>query len=124
MAPWSTRDIAAPRPSRFDRPVEDLTATELLVARNAFAAAESTFADFEDEPESHYYRAGSTSPRETWHALTVETARVTAIAAVEAQKGGCLEPSDFEAVHRAIFEPVFGDETLLVRSLSGAMRRA
>jgi fido (protein-threonine AMPylation protein) len=42
-------------------------------------------------------------------------ARVTAIAALEADRGGSLRWADFEAIHRGIFEPVFGAQTLRMR---------
>lgn len=107
--------------NRFGRTLADLTATELAVARTAFAAAAATFADFQDEADSHYYRAASMTATETWHALTVETARVTAISAVEANQGGRLEEGDFEDLHQAIFAPVFGGQTLAVRRYEEAV---
>lgn len=102
-------------PNRFARDLDALSKEERGIAKGALATAGTTFADFADAEESHYYRAADLSPKETWRAITAEVARVTAIAAVEARDGGSLSAGDFHAIHRAIFEPVFGDRTLAPR---------
>jgi fido (protein-threonine AMPylation protein) len=56
------------------------------------------------------------TPEETWHAVTRQVGRVNGLAAIEASRGGELHQSDFEAMHRAIFEPVFGEKALRVRT--------
>jgi prophage maintenance system killer protein len=105
----------------FARDQHDLTGAEEAVAAPALRAARTTFPTFQDDPSSHYYRARDRSPEETWDAITVEVARVTAIAAAKAERGAkrregaLLDPSDFQAMHQAIFEPVFGDRTLAMR---------
>ena len=101
--------------NRFARPLDKLTTEERGIAEGAFVAAEATFADFADAEESHYYCAEDLNPEETWHAITVEVARVTAIAAVDARDGGLLRAADFHAIHTAIFEPVFRDRALAQR---------
>ncbi len=99
-------------PNRFARQVDDLSEEERGIAQGALVAARATFADFSDAEESHYYRAADLSPEETWRSIAAEAARVTAIAAVEARDGGTLSTADFHAIHTAIFEPIFGPETL------------
>jgi fido (protein-threonine AMPylation protein) len=102
-------------PNRFARGVDELSEEERGIADGALVTARATFADFADARESHYYRAADLSPQETWRAITAEVARVTAIAAVEARDGGSLSAGDFDAIHQAIFEPVFGGQTLTQR---------
>jgi hypothetical protein len=99
-------------PNRFARQVHELSEEERSIAEGALVAAQATFAEFADAEESHYYQAEGRSPQETWHAITTEVARVTAIAAVEARGGGVLGVADFHAIHVAIFQPVFGSATL------------
>lgn len=101
-----------PAANRFARQFDELSSEEQGIAQGALIAARSTFADFADAEESHYYCADGLTPEETWHAITAEVARVTAIAAVEARDGGVLSAADFHAIHRAIFAPVFGSRTL------------
>ena len=115
----SIADIAPT--NRFARQVDALSEEEKGIAEGALATARATFADFADAAESHYYRAVDLSPEETWTAITAEVARVTAIAAVEARDGGSLSAGDFHAIHRAIFEPVFGDRTLAQREYEEAV---
>jgi hypothetical protein len=86
---------------------------EAVVA--ALSVADETFASFSDDPSSHYCCAAELTPEETWQALTHEVARVTGIAIMEAANGGRLAIADFERLHRGIFEPVFGSETLRMR---------
>lgn len=102
-------------PNRFARQVDELSEEERGIAQGALVAAQATFADFADAAESHYYRGPDLTPEETWHAITAEVARVTAIAAVDARNGGVLLTADFHAIHAAIFEPVFGAATLRQR---------
>jgi len=104
-----------PPPNRFARQIDELNDEERGIAEGALVAAQATFADFADAKESHYYRAADLTPEETWHAITAEVARVTAIAAVEARDGGVLGAADFHAIHMAIFEPIFGPKTLTQR---------
>ncbi|HSS04050.1 MAG TPA: Fic family protein [Solirubrobacterales bacterium] len=101
--------------NRFARQLGELSNEERGIAEGALVAAQATFADFADAKESHYYRAPDLTPEETWRAITAEVARVTAIAAIEARDGGALGTADFHAIHAAIFEPVFGPETLAQR---------
>jgi hypothetical protein len=104
-----------PSPNRFARRLDELNDQERPIAEGALAAATTTFATFQDAPESHYYQASELSPEETWQAVTEEVGRVTAIAAVEAANGGLLSAEDFNSIHEAIFAPVFGDKTLAQR---------
>jgi hypothetical protein len=92
-----------------------LSDEERRIAEGALAAARATFASFADSEESHYYRAPGLTPEETWAGITAEVGRVTAIAAIEARDGGMLTAPDFHAIHAAIFEPLFGAETLAQR---------
>ena len=101
--------------NRFARQLDQLTKTERAIADGALRAAEATFAEFADAEGSHYYEAPGLDPRETWRAVTVEVARVTGIAAVEAVEGGVLSTADLHLIHAAIFRPVFGDRTLGIR---------
>jgi hypothetical protein len=101
--------------SRFARQIDELSEQERGIAEGALLAATATFADFADAKDSFYYCADGLTPEETWHAVTVEVARVTAIAAIEADGGGLLSAVDFNAIHNAIFEPVFGEATLKQR---------
>jgi fido (protein-threonine AMPylation protein) len=101
--------------NRFATPIDDLPAAARTLAESALAAAEGTFAGFRDAQDSHYFCADRRTPEQTWQALTRQVARVTAIAALEAADGGSLSSSDFVAIHRGIFEPVFGDRTLDAR---------
>lgn len=98
--------------NRFAVPLESLDAEAAATAAGSLLVASTTFASFEDHPESHYYSADGMTPAETWDALTAEVGRVAAIAAVEAFNGGELEVNDLHQIHRAIFEPVFGASTL------------
>ena len=86
------------------------------VASVALEAAEATFADFRDFPGSHYHRAPALSPEETWHAITREIGRVNALMVLEAEADALLRPEDLQPIHEAIFHPVFGDETLQMRT--------
>ena len=105
----------ADSPNRFARRLEELNDEERPIAEGALAAATATFATFQDVPESLYYSAPGLSPEETWQAVTEQVGRVTAIAAVEGANGGSLSADDFDAIHQAIFEPIFGEETLAQR---------
>ena len=107
--------------NRFARQLDDLSEEERGVAEGALVAARATFADFADAEESYYYRADELTPEDTWRAITAEVARVTAIAAVEARDGGSLSAADFDAIHQAIFEPVFGTRTLRQRKYEEAV---
>jgi prophage maintenance system killer protein len=107
--------------NRFARSFEELTDREHVLADRAVSAAQETFPAFKEEPESHYYQAPGLSPEETWHAITAEVGRVTTIAAIDAAQGAArgsgslLAADDFEAMHSAIFRPIFGDSTLRIR---------
>jgi fido (protein-threonine AMPylation protein) len=101
--------------NRYEASLDELSADQRAFAENTLAAAASTFANFADAEESHYFCARGRTPEETWLAVTTEVARVTAILAAQAEAGHELSVDDVDAVHRGIFRPVFGEETLRMR---------
>lgn len=108
-------DDAKSRPNQFETGLSDLSSEQRRFADTTLNAAKATFAKFEDSKESHYYCAPESTPSETWQAVTVQVARVTAILAAEAAAGRDLALGDIDEIHRGIFGPVFGEDTLRMR---------
>jgi fido (protein-threonine AMPylation protein) len=102
--------------NRFARQLDELDADERRLVIPAMAAAKTTFAGFEERPESAYHEAPEMSPEDTWARIAEELARVSALATLEGHRDRPLEVGDVALIHRGIFEPVFGEQTLGVRS--------
>lgn len=102
--------------NRFARRIEELDAQERRLAEAAADAARTSFAGFEERPDSHYHQALGLTAEATWARIAEELGRVSAIATVEGNHDLPLEVADIELIHRGIFEPVFGDATLGFRS--------
>jgi fido (protein-threonine AMPylation protein) len=72
-------------------------------------AARATFSKPTDEPGAAYYQARALSVQETGRRIVDELIRVAALMAADALADGDLDVEDLRLVHRAVFEPVFGD---------------
>lgn len=73
----------------------------------AVAAAESTFQEFRDQPESDFYQAPGRTPEETWHEVRDRVGLVTAEATALALDDAALAPVTIRDWHRSIFETTF-----------------
>jgi fido (protein-threonine AMPylation protein) len=102
--------------NRFARQLVDLDAEERQLAGAAIAAAQRTFAGFEERPGSEYHKAPGLTPEQTWTKVAEELGRVSALATLEGYRDEPLEVADIELIHRGVFEPVFGEKTLSLRS--------
>jgi fido (protein-threonine AMPylation protein) len=107
---------AAVADNRFARQLEELDVEERELVKPAIAAARTSFAGFEERPGSEYHRAPGLSPEETWTRVAEELGRVSALAALQGFRDIPLALDDIELIHRGIFEPVFGERTLALRS--------
>lgn len=105
--------------NRFARQLEELDPQERQLAEPAIAAARSSFAGFEERPDSEYHRAPGLPAEETWIRIAEELGRVAALTTLEGYRDRQLEVADIELIHRGIFEPVFGARTLKFRSKRG-----
>jgi fido (protein-threonine AMPylation protein) len=105
--------------NRFARRLEELDPQERDLATAAVLAARSSFAGFEEKGDSHYHQAEGRTPAETWTEVAAELGRVSALTTLEGYRDRHLEVADIELIHRGIFEPVFGDQTLGLRSEKG-----
>lgn len=102
--------------NRFARQLAELDADERRLAEAARAAARATFAGFTERAGSEYHRAPGLTPSETWIRVAEELARVAALATLEGNRDRALAVDDIERLHRGIFEPVFAERTLSLRS--------
>ncbi len=82
----------------------------------AVGAARASFAGFEEKPDSYYHQAPGLTAEETWTRIAEELGRVSALTTLEGNRDEPLEVADIELIHKGIFEPVFGDKTLGLRS--------
>jgi len=103
--------------NRFARRLDELDPEERAVVEAAVRAARTSFAGFEEKEESDYHEAPGLSPAETWARVAEELGRVSALTMLEGYRDRRLEVADIELIHRGIFEPVFGEQTLRFRSL-------
>ncbi len=102
--------------NRFARQLEALDDEERRLVIPAVEAAQTTFAGFAERPGSAYHEAPDLSAEETWARIARELARVSTLATLEGHRDRVLEIGDIELIHRGIFEPVFGEKTLSLRS--------
>lgn len=102
--------------NRFATRIDQLAGEQRAIAEAAVAAARSTFGAFAEKPGSEYHKAAGLTPEETWERVTEELARVSVLAAVEGALDSDLTADDIELIHRAIFEPVFGAESVGFRA--------
>ena len=102
--------------NRFARQLHELDAEEQGLVKPVIAAARASFSGFEERPGSEYHCAPELSPEETWARVAEELARVSALAALQGFRDIPLTLDDVELIHRGIFEPVFGEKTLGLRS--------
>ena len=102
--------------NRFARQLLELDAEERRLASAAIAAAKMAFAGFAERPGSEYHKAPGLSPGETWARVAEELGRVSALATLEGYRDETLAVGDIELMHRGVFEPVFGENTLSMRS--------
>lgn len=104
--------------NRFARPLADLNQKERKFVLPAIEAVQTSFAGFEERPESDYQCAAGLTSQETWSRVAEELGRVAALVTLEGNRDEPLNLGDIEQIHRGIFEPVFGEQTLGFRSRS------
>jgi fido (protein-threonine AMPylation protein) len=80
-------------------------------------ATRDTFSKPRDVEGSAYYCAPGLTPEETGERIADELTRVAGILAAEAAEDHDIGPEDLGLIHRAVFEPVFGEQTLGFRVL-------
>jgi fido (protein-threonine AMPylation protein) len=102
--------------NRFARQLDELDAEEQELVKPAIAAARRSFAGFKERPKAEYHRAPGLDPEETWARVAEELGRVSALAALQGFRDIPLALDDVELIHRGVFEPVFGEKTLGLRS--------
>jgi fido (protein-threonine AMPylation protein) len=68
-----------------------------------------------DEEVSAYFQAPGLTPAETMDRIHEELRRVTALIAIDAGQDRRLVAEDARLIHQAVFEPVFGEQTLPMR---------
>lgn len=102
--------------NRFAKQLADLDPEERRLVLPAVELAQQTFAGFEERPDSEYHQAPDLTAEETWARAAQELGRVAALTTLEGYRDQPLEAADIELIHRAIFEPVFGERTLGFRS--------
>jgi fido (protein-threonine AMPylation protein) len=85
----------------------------------ATAAAELTFEQFRDEPDSDYYQAPGRTPEQTWQEVRERVGLVAADAVALALRDATLTPEVFVEWHRHIFMTTFPDDAGRVRSGRG-----
>lgn len=103
--------------NRFARRLEELDPQERQLAEAAVQAARTSFTGFAEKPGPDYHQAPGLTAEDTWIRVAEELGRVSALATLEGYRDQTLAVSDIELIHRGIFEPVFGKETLGFRSL-------
>jgi prophage maintenance system killer protein len=103
--------------NRFARQLADLNQRERKFVVPAIEAARTSFAGFEERPESDYKCAAGLTPEETWARVAEELGRVAALITLEGNRDDPLDFTDIELIHKGIFEPVFGEQTLGLRSM-------
>lgn len=80
-------------------------------------AARATFQGMaEDEAGSHYRQAPGLSPDETAAMILRRVEQVSVAMILDAEQDQPLSVPDIGEVHRTIFEPIFGEQTLRMRS--------
>jgi fido (protein-threonine AMPylation protein) len=94
----------------------DLNQRERKFVVPAIEAARTSFAGFEERPESDYRCAAGLTPEKTWARVAEELGRVAALVTLEGNEDRPLGLADIELIHRGIFEPVFGEQTLDFRA--------
>jgi fido (protein-threonine AMPylation protein) len=102
--------------NRFARQLGDLNQRERKFVVPAIEAARTSFAGFEERPESDYRCAAGLTPEKTWARVAEELGRVAALVTLEGNEDRPLDLADIELIHRGIFEPVFGEQTLDFRA--------
>lgn len=82
----------------------------------ATAAANLTFEQFRDQPESDFYQAPGRTPEETWHEVRDRVGIVAAEAASLALDDAALTPEIVLGWHRRIFESTFPENAGRLRT--------
>ena len=82
----------------------------------AKAAADLTFEQFRDEPDSAFYRASVRTPEQTWDEIRDRVGIVAAEAAALALDDAALRPEIVLGWHRRIFETTFPADAGRIRS--------
>jgi prophage maintenance system killer protein len=103
--------------NRYARRLEELDPQERKLAEAAIQAARTSFLGFAEKDGSDYHQAPGLTPADTWARIAEELGRVSALTAIEGLREQALEVADIELIHKGIFEPVFDDKTLGLRSL-------
>jgi fido (protein-threonine AMPylation protein) len=85
----------------------------------ATAAAELTFEQFRDEPDSDYYQALDRTPEQTWQEVRARVGLVAAEAVELALEDATLTPRLLCIWHRRIFETTFPEDAGRLRSRRG-----
>jgi len=102
--------------NRFARQLGDLSQKERKFVVPAIETARTSFAGFEERPESDYRCATGLTPEETWARVAEELGRVAALVTLEGNEDRPLGLVDIELIHHGIFQPVFGEQTLDFRA--------
>ncbi len=79
--------------------------------------AQALWLAYADNPGSHYFRADHLTESQTAEAVARELCRTLVLVAKDAEADHALAPEDIDALHSAVFGPVFGDLALDRRSL-------
>jgi fido (protein-threonine AMPylation protein) len=82
----------------------------------ATAAAELTFEQFRDEPDSDYYQALNRTPEQTWQEVRARVGLVAAETVELALEDAMLTPELLCTWHRRIFETTFPEDAGRLRS--------
>ncbi len=85
----------------------------------ASAAAELTFEQFRDEPDSDYYQASGLTPEQTWQEIRARVGVAAAEAVALGLEDATLTPELLCAWHRRIFETAFPEDAGRLRSGRG-----
>lgn len=85
----------------------------------AVAAAELTFEQFRDEPDSDFYQAPGRTPEQTWQEVRERVGLVAAEAVALALDDATLSPEIVREWHRRIFETTFPGDAGRVRNRRG-----
>jgi hypothetical protein len=103
-----------PAPNRFARAL-----TEQEEAREAAMIAETraVWTGRAESPESFYYQAPGLTADETAARIAEELCRVMVLVGYDAEVDNPHTVEDIDRLHRAVFEPVFGDATAQQRDV-------
>jgi hypothetical protein len=102
--------------NRFARQLGDLNQREPKFVVPAIEAARASFAGPKSGPSPITDALPDSPPKKTWARVAEELVRVAALVTLEGNEDRPLGLADIELIHRGIFEPVFGEQTLDFRA--------